>query len=88
MDGIIEGYSLFSKISKCIWRIFTFQGANYVFFPQIIYFFNTPTYITSTPSVGCDNKIILRKDIFYGKICFSGVHVFKDDMSYECICPK
>ena len=26
--------------------------------------------------------------MFYGRKCFSGVHVFQDDMSYERICPN
>ena len=26
------------------------------------------------PSVGCDHKIVLRKNMSYGRTCFSGVH--------------
>ena len=26
--------------------------------------------------------------MFYGRICFSGVHTFQDYMSYEQICPN
>ena len=35
--------------------------------------------------MGRGHEIILRKDISYGKILFSGVHVFMDDMSYESL---
>ena len=38
--------------------------------------------------MGCDHKIVLRKNLSYGRTCFSGVHIFQDDMSYESICLK
>ena len=36
----------------------------------------------------CGHKIVLRKDMSFGKICLFGVHVFQDDMSYGGICLK
>ena len=36
--------------------------------------------------MGCGHQIVLRKNLSYGLTCFSGVHVFQDDMSYETIC--
>ena len=30
----------------------------------------------------------LKEEQSYGWLCFSGVHVFQDDMSYESICLK
>ena len=35
--------------------------------------------------MGCGHKIVLRKNMSYGRKCFSGVHVFQVDMCYESI---
>ena len=36
--------------------------------------------------MGCGHKIVLRKNMSYGRIFFSGVHVFQVEMCYESIC--
>ena len=36
--------------------------------------------------MGCSHEIILDKHMSYRRACFSGVHVFQDDLSYESIC--
>ena len=35
--------------------------------------------------MGCGHKFVLRKDMSYGRICFSGVHDFQVNMCYESI---
>ena len=35
--------------------------------------------------MGCDHKKVLRKDMSYGRTCFSGVHVFQFDICYKSI---
>ena len=38
------------------------------------------------PSVGCGHKIVLSKNMSYGRTCFSGIYAFQDDMCYKSIC--
>ena len=36
--------------------------------------------------MGCGHKIVLRKNMSYGKTSFSGLHVFQGDIYYDSIC--
>ena len=36
--------------------------------------------------MGCGHKIVLRKNMSYGRTCLSGLHVSQDDMHYDSIC--
>ena len=38
------------------------------------------------PLVGCGHKIVLSKNMSYGRTCFSGSYAFQDDMCYDSIC--
>ena len=38
------------------------------------------------PSVGCGHKVVLSKNMSYGRTCLSGSYAFQDDMCYDSIC--
>ena len=38
------------------------------------------------PWVGCGHKIVLSKNMSYGRTCFSGSYAFQDNMCYDSIC--
>ena len=36
--------------------------------------------------MGCGHKIVLSKNMPYGRTCFSGSYAFQDNMCYDSIC--
>ena len=36
--------------------------------------------------VACGHKIVLSKNMSYGRTCFSGSYAFQDNMCYDSIC--
>ena len=36
--------------------------------------------------MGCGHKIVLSKNMSYGRTCFSGSYAFQDNMCYDSIC--
>ena len=36
--------------------------------------------------MGCGHKIVLSKNMSYGKTCFSGSYAFQDDMPFRMTC--
>ena len=38
--------------------------------------------------MGCGHKIVLNKNMSYGRTCFSGSYAFQDNMCYDSICVK
>ena len=43
-------------------------------------------FFLGPPRVGCGHKIVLSKNMSYGRTCFSGSYAFQDNMCYDGIC--